>query len=66
VLNFFIDSPNLSVSAAGTDDKVVGEVAYGSGIQQNNVAGLFVTGSFNSFMGYFYCFQNANLQKNTN
>jgi hypothetical protein len=57
MLNLFIDGINLAGGITTTDDKVIGKTTYVSGIQQDNVNCLLVTGCLNHAAGYVYRFQ---------
>ena len=56
--NFIADSPNLPIGITTAYHKIIGKATYPSGIQQQNITGLLITGGFNCFAGYFYRFQN--------
>jgi hypothetical protein len=64
LLNFIIDGTELSFGITSADNKVIGKTTYLARIQQHNVTGLLITGSFYGFAGYFYRFQASNLQPN--
>ena len=63
MLDFFVNSPELSLGVTGADDKIIGETAYLLGIQQHDIAGLFIAGGNYSFMRYVYRFQNLSLRQ---
>jgi hypothetical protein len=57
VFNFLIDGLDLPGTFPAADDKVVGKAAHAFYVQQNNIGGLFISGSFNRLVGYFQRFQ---------
>ncbi|MFC1931147.1 hypothetical protein ACFLXJ_02965 [Chloroflexota bacterium] len=61
MLNFLVDSPNLSLGFTGTDNEIISEAAYLSGVQEGNITRLPVADGFYCFTGYFDCFQTSNL-----
>jgi len=50
MLNFFEDCLDLPGTLAATDNKIVGKTTYLSGIQQDNITCLLITGSFYRFI----------------
>jgi hypothetical protein len=62
VLNFIIDGAELPFAITSADNKVISKTAHSADIQQHNITGLPVTGSFNDSAGYFYRFQALNLR----
>ena len=63
MLNFIIDSMEMSYGATGADNKIISEAAYSTGIQQHNISGLLIAGGGYGFVGYLYCFQQLLLMK---
>jgi hypothetical protein len=57
VFNFLIDGLDLPGTFPAADDKVVGKAAHAFYVQQNNIGGLLISGSFNRLVGYFQRFQ---------
>jgi hypothetical protein len=56
--DFLADGFNLAVAISATDNKIVGEGANLSGIQDNNIFSQFIRSRFDYLPGYFYRFQN--------
>jgi len=57
MLNLITNSVNLPGGITTTDNKVVGKTAYISGIQQDNINSLLITGRLYRPAGYVYRFQ---------
>ncbi len=53
MLYFLEDGLNLAGTLTAANDKIVGKAGYTPGIQQDNITGLLIAGSFYRFMGYF-------------
>ncbi len=63
MLNFIIDSMELSCGDTSANNKIISEATYLTGIQQHNISGLFIAGGGYGFAGYLYCFQQLLLRK---
>ena len=57
--NFIANSLNLPIGITTAYHKIIGKATYPSGIQQQNITSLLITGGFNCFAGYFYRFQSC-------
>ena len=56
--HFIANSLNLPIGITAAYYQIIGKATYPSGIQQQNITSLLITGGFNCFAGYFYRFQN--------